>query len=101
MSRLHKDVDLREEAELRRLESGHPEPGGGVDRLLSLLSDDEDEGAVDLQSDAEGADMLLQQLASSFSLDWRVVAAGAVVSILPVLVLFVLLLLNLQAMLLL
>ena len=33
----------------------------------------------------------LQQLASSFSLDWRVVAAGAVVSILPVLVLFVLL----------
>ncbi len=33
----------------------------------------------------------LQQLASTFSLDWRVVAAGAVVSILPVLVLFVLL----------
>jgi putative chitobiose transport system permease protein len=33
----------------------------------------------------------LQQLASSFSLDWRLVAAGAVVSILPVLVLFVLL----------
>ena len=33
----------------------------------------------------------LQQLASNFSLDWRVVAAGAVVSILPVLVLFVLL----------
>jgi putative chitobiose transport system permease protein len=31
----------------------------------------------------------LQQLASSFSLDWRLVAAGAVVSILPVLVLFV------------
>jgi putative chitobiose transport system permease protein len=33
----------------------------------------------------------LQQLASSFSLDWRIVAAGSVVSILPVLVLFVLL----------
>ena len=33
----------------------------------------------------------LQQLASSFSLDWRLVAAGAIVSILPVLVLFVLL----------
>jgi len=33
----------------------------------------------------------LQQLASSFSLDWRLVAAGSVVSILPVLVLFVLL----------
>ena len=33
----------------------------------------------------------LQQLSSSFSLDWRVVAAGAVVSILPVLFLFVLL----------
>ena len=33
----------------------------------------------------------LQQLSSSFSLDWRVVAAGAVVSILPVLLLFVLL----------
>ncbi len=33
----------------------------------------------------------LQQLASSFALDWRVVAAGSVVSILPVLVLFVLL----------
>lgn len=33
----------------------------------------------------------LQQLASSFSLDWRLVAAGAVVSILPVLILFVLL----------
>jgi len=33
----------------------------------------------------------LQQLASSFSLDWRVVAAGSVVSILPVLILFVLL----------
>ena len=33
----------------------------------------------------------LQQLASSFSLDWRLVAAGAVVSILPVLLLFVLL----------
>lgn len=31
----------------------------------------------------------LQQLASSFSLDWRLVAAGAVVSIVPVLVLFV------------
>jgi putative chitobiose transport system permease protein len=31
----------------------------------------------------------LQQLASSFSLDWRLVAAGSVVSILPVLVLFV------------
>jgi putative chitobiose transport system permease protein len=31
----------------------------------------------------------LQQLASSFSLDWRLVAAGAVVSILPVLLLFV------------
>jgi putative chitobiose transport system permease protein len=31
----------------------------------------------------------LQQLASSFSLDWRVVAAGAVVSILPVLALFI------------
>jgi putative chitobiose transport system permease protein len=31
----------------------------------------------------------LQQLASSFSLDWRLVAAGAVVSILPVLVLFI------------
>jgi putative chitobiose transport system permease protein len=31
----------------------------------------------------------LQQLASSFSLDWRLVAAGAVVSILPVLVVFV------------
>ena len=31
----------------------------------------------------------LQQLASSFSLDWRLVAAGAVVSILPVLTLFV------------
>ena len=31
----------------------------------------------------------LQQLASSFSLDWRLVAAGAVVSILPVLVAFV------------
>ena len=30
----------------------------------------------------------LQQLASSFSLDWRLVAAGSVVSILPVLVLF-------------
>ena len=30
----------------------------------------------------------LQQLASSFSLDWRLVAAGAVVSILPVLALF-------------
>ena len=33
----------------------------------------------------------LQQLASSFSLDWRIVAAGSVVSILPVLVMFVLL----------
>jgi putative chitobiose transport system permease protein len=33
----------------------------------------------------------LQQLASSFSLDWRLVAAGSVVSILPVLALFVLL----------
>jgi len=33
----------------------------------------------------------LQQLASSFTLDWRLVAAGSVVSILPVLVLFVLL----------
>ena len=31
----------------------------------------------------------LQQLASSFSLDWRLVAAGAVVSILPVLALFI------------
>ena len=31
----------------------------------------------------------LQQLASSFSLDWRLVAAGAVVSIMPVLLLFV------------
>ena len=31
----------------------------------------------------------LQQLSSSFSLDWRLVAAGAVVSILPVLVLFI------------
>ncbi|MCP9926541.1 carbohydrate ABC transporter permease [Cyanobium sp. CH-040] len=31
----------------------------------------------------------LQQLASSFSLDWRLVAAGAVVSILPVMVLFI------------
>jgi putative chitobiose transport system permease protein len=33
----------------------------------------------------------LQQLASSFSLDWRLVAAGSVVSTLPVLVLFILL----------
>ncbi|MDP6321874.1 MAG: carbohydrate ABC transporter permease [Prochlorococcaceae cyanobacterium ETNP14_MAG_5] len=33
----------------------------------------------------------LQQLASSFSLDWRIVAAGSVVSILPVLALFILL----------
>ena len=33
----------------------------------------------------------LQQLSSTFSLDWRVVAAGSVISILPVLVLFVLL----------
>ena len=33
----------------------------------------------------------LQQLSSSFSLDWRLVAAGSVVSILPVLALFVLL----------
>jgi putative chitobiose transport system permease protein len=31
----------------------------------------------------------LQQLSSSFSLDWRLVAAGAVVSILPVLLLFI------------
>jgi putative chitobiose transport system permease protein len=31
----------------------------------------------------------LQQLASSFSLDWRLVAAGSIVSILPVLILFV------------
>ena len=31
----------------------------------------------------------LQQLASSFALDWRLVAAGAVVSILPVLALFI------------
>ncbi|MEB3263698.1 MAG: carbohydrate ABC transporter permease [Synechococcus sp.] len=31
----------------------------------------------------------LQQLASSFSLDWRLVAAGSIVSILPVLVLFI------------
>ena len=35
--------------------------------------------------------MGLQQLASSFSLDWRLVAAGSVVSILPVLLLFILL----------
>ena len=33
----------------------------------------------------------LQQLSSSFSLDWRLVAAGAIVSILPVLLVFVLL----------
>jgi putative chitobiose transport system permease protein len=33
----------------------------------------------------------LQQLASSFSLDWRLVAAGSVVSIIPVLLLFILL----------
>ena len=33
----------------------------------------------------------LQQLSSSFSLDWRVVAAGSVVSILPVLTMFVVL----------
>ena len=33
----------------------------------------------------------LQQLASSFSLDWRLVAAGSVDSILPVLLLFILL----------
>ena len=33
----------------------------------------------------------LQQMASSFSLDWRLVAAGSVVSILPVLLLFILL----------
>jgi putative chitobiose transport system permease protein len=33
----------------------------------------------------------LQQLASSFSLDWRLVAAGSVISILPVLLLFILL----------
>jgi putative chitobiose transport system permease protein len=31
----------------------------------------------------------LQQLASSFSLDWRLVAAGSVISILPVLVVFI------------
>ncbi|WP_392350206.1 carbohydrate ABC transporter permease [Parasynechococcus sp.] len=31
----------------------------------------------------------LQQLSSSFSLDWRIVAAGSVVSILPVLVVFI------------
>jgi putative chitobiose transport system permease protein len=31
----------------------------------------------------------LQQLSSSFSLDWRLVAAGAVVSILPVLAMFI------------
>ncbi len=31
----------------------------------------------------------LQQLASSFSLDWRLVAAGSVVSILPVLLIFI------------
>ncbi len=33
----------------------------------------------------------LQQLSSSFSLDWRLVAAGAIVSILPVLLVFILL----------
>jgi putative chitobiose transport system permease protein len=33
----------------------------------------------------------LQQLSSSFSLDWRLVAAGATVSILPVLLVFILL----------
>ena len=33
----------------------------------------------------------LQQLSSSFSLDWRLVAAGALVSILPVLLVFILL----------
>jgi putative chitobiose transport system permease protein len=33
----------------------------------------------------------LQQLSSSFSLDWRLVAAGAMVSILPVLLVFILL----------
>ncbi len=33
--------------------------------------------------------MGLQQLSSSFSLDWRLVAAGSVVSIVPVLVLFI------------
>lgn len=33
----------------------------------------------------------LQQLSSSFSLDWRIVAAGSVVSILPVLTLFIVL----------
>jgi len=33
----------------------------------------------------------LQQLSSSFSLDWRLVAAGSVISILPVLALFILL----------
>lgn len=31
----------------------------------------------------------LQQLSSSFSLDWRIVAAGSVISILPVLVVFI------------
>ena len=31
----------------------------------------------------------MQQLASSFSLDWRLVAAGAVISILPVLAVFI------------
>lgn len=35
--------------------------------------------------------MGLQQLSSSFSLDWRLVAAGAIVSILPVLLIFILL----------
>jgi putative chitobiose transport system permease protein len=33
----------------------------------------------------------LQQLSSSFSLDWRLVAAGAIISILPVLLIFILL----------
>jgi putative chitobiose transport system permease protein len=33
----------------------------------------------------------LQQLSSSFSLDWRLLAAGSIVSILPVLVVFVVL----------
>lgn len=35
--------------------------------------------------------MGLQQLSSSFSLDWRLVAAGAIVSILPVLLIFIML----------
>ena len=33
----------------------------------------------------------LQQLSSSFSLDWRIVAAGSVISILPILVVFIVL----------